>query len=307
MICKLSNFSYTHALSSLISSTMSYMLTLKKPCAFAALVSPSNHHQSISPPPNINTGVNITPLHSSSGMFLLIWNILPDMSTGFINPVKAVQQAADEIIVSQDMSELLEIPIEVTQGGRLQDLHSTSMYIDLSSVIKAMDTVPRPDLLSDWMVMFTNHCPQWDVVWAPQKKGKDWRMIVCFHIGETKEKVPTYTVEKIHKHLDSKGHCSVGGYISYGGLVDIALADTPSVDAIVSTQYYVIPSLSPDTRHVSCPRIIAIQNAFELCISGLSDYEGLNETIEKWLYYQYAYQDHPMQSTHVFVTCVSPC
>jgi hypothetical protein len=252
------------------------LLTPKKPRAFKALVSPSNRRRSISPPPDIDIGVNSTPLPSSSGMMLLIRNVLSDARTGFLDPAKAVLQAADEIIAAQDMSELSEIPIDVIRGGRPQDLNSASAYVELSSAIKAMDTVPRPDLLLDWMDAFRKHCPQWDVVWAPQKKGKDRRMTVRFRVAETKEKVPLNAVDKIRSYLDSKSHRSIGGYISYNGYVDIALADTASVDAIISAQYYAIPSLGTNSLPVSCPRIINIENAFELCIGGLSDYEGLN-------------------------------
>ncbi|KAF8228144.1 hypothetical protein L208DRAFT_1379477 [Tricholoma matsutake] len=69
--------------------------------------------------------------------------------------------------------------------------------------------------------------------------------------------------------------------------------------------YYVILSLSKEGLHVSPPKFILINNPFELCISGLNDYEGLHEIIEKWLYYKYV-QDDAAKMTHVFDTCISP-
>jgi hypothetical protein len=129
-------------------------------------------------------------------------------------------------------------------------------------------------------------------------------MIVCFHVANTKDKVPTGAPDRIWTHLESKGHRTLGGYISYNGLVDITLADTRSVDSIFASSYYFTLSLSKGL-HVSPPKFIPIDNPFELCIGGLNDYEGLHEIIEKWLYYKYI-QDDATKMTCVFDTHVSP-
>jgi len=92
-------------------------ITPKKLCPFMALVSPSNHHRSISPPPDIDIGVNSTPLPGSSGMFLLIRNVLPDNRTGFANLVTLVKKAVDDIINSDEGKELAEIAVEIIPGG----------------------------------------------------------------------------------------------------------------------------------------------------------------------------------------------
>lgn len=99
-------------------------------------------------------------------------------------------------------------------------------------------------------------------------------------------------------------HRTIGGYISYNGLVDVTLADTHSVDSILASSYYIIPSLSKEGIHVSPSKFIPINNPFELCIGGLNDYEGLYEIIEKWLYYKYVHDDIS-KTTCVFDTRMS--
>jgi len=265
------------------------------------LVSPSNCHRSILPPPDIDIGVNSTPLPGSSGMFLLIHNVLPDNKTDFMKPVELVKKAIGEIISGDEGKELSDIVVEVIPSGRTQDPHSSSAYLKLAQEIKSLDSVPCPDLLMDWMNALRKSRPSWEVVWAPQKKGKDCRMTVCFHVADMKEKVPTGATDKIRTHLKAKGHRMIGGYISYNGLVDITLADTHSVKSILTSSYYVIPSLSKEGIHVSPPKFISINNPFKLCIGGLNDYEGLHEIIEKWLYYKYVH-NNASKTTCVFDT-----
>ena len=129
-------------------------------------------------------------------------------------------------------------------------------------------------------------------------------MTVRFRVAETKDKVPVNASDKIRAYLETKGHRTIGGYISFNGLVDIQLADTRSVDSILASSYFIIPTLSKAGMHVSSPRFIPINNPFELCISGLNDYDGIHETIEKWLYYKYV-NDDEAKSARVYDTCVS--
>ena len=83
----------------------------------------------------------------------------------------------------------------------MQDPHSSSAYLELAQEIKTLDTIPRPDLLMDWMNALLKSCPSWEVVWAPQKKGKDRQMIVRFRVADTKEKVPVGAADKIRAHI----------------------------------------------------------------------------------------------------------
>ena len=116
-------------------------------------------------------------------------------------------------------------------------------------------------------------------------------MVVHFRVAESKEKVPANATDKIHAHLESKGHKTTGGYISFNGLVDVNLADIESVDTILATSYYTVTSLSKEAIHISPPRYIPVNNPFKLSIGGLNEYEGLHETIDKWLYHTYVYND----------------
>jgi hypothetical protein len=233
---------------------MSFLITPNKLHPFTALISPSNCHRSISPPPDINISVNSTPLPGSSGMFLLIHNILPDNKTGFANPIELVKRAINKIMSCDKGKELADIAVEIIHGGQPQDPHCSSAYIELAQQIKTLDTIPQPNLLINWMNVLCEAQPLWEVVWAPQKKGKDCRMVIHFHVTETKEKVPTRAADRIHAHLESKGHRTTRGYISFNGLVNVMLTDMLSVNSILASHYYSIPSLSKEGIHVSPPQ-----------------------------------------------------
>jgi hypothetical protein len=237
-------------------------------------------------------------------MFLLVRNVLPDDKPGFEKPVKLVRKAIADICSSDDGNSLSEITLDLIPGGRPQDTHCASVYMELSQEIKTLDSLPRPDLLADWKIALAKYQPTWDVVWAPQKKGKDRRMTVRFRVAESKDLVPANAADKIRAHLETKGHRTIGGYVSFGGLVDVMFADTNSVDLILSSNYYLVPSLSKEGLHVSSPKFMPVNNPFELCIGGLNEYEGLHEVIEKWLYHKYRHDDI-QASTRVFDTRIS--
>ena len=59
-------------------------------------------------------------------MFLLVRNVLPDNKPGSGKPVELVQKAIDQ------GKELFEITVDVMVGGRSQDPHCASAYIELS-------------------------------------------------------------------------------------------------------------------------------------------------------------------------------
>ena len=237
-------------------------------------------------------------------MFLLIRNILPPTKTGFAKPVELVNAAIAEVLANPEEADLAGISVVVVPAGRPQDAHSSSAYLELAQEVRIIDSLPRSDLLIEWMNAIRRIRPQWDIVWAPQKKGKDRRMVVRFRVADTKEKIPAGAPDKIRVHLEARGHRTIGGYISFNGLVDITLADTRSVDSILSSHYYHIPSVSKEGIHVSPPKFVAINNPFELSIGGLGNYDGLHETIKKWLFFRYAREDNSSESA-VFETRVS--
>ena len=274
----------------------------KKLRPYVPFVPRSNRQRNLSPPPDIDIGVNSTPL--PAGMFLLLRNVLPGDAPGFGKPVDLVKEAIAEISNTNEGKELAEITVDVIPGGHPQDFNSASAYLELAQEIKALDTVPRPDLLIGWMVALAKCRPTWEVVWAPQKKGKDRRMMVRFRVAYSKEKVPANATNKIRAHLESIGHKTIGGYISCNGLVNVKLADTNSVDTILASNYYHIPSLSEEGLQVSAPKYIPVKNPFELCIGGLNEYEGLHVIIKKWLCRVYTHDD-AARSTRVFDSRVS--
>ena len=278
-------------------------ITPRKLRPFAPLVSPYNRKKSLSPPPDLDIGVNSTPIAASSGMFLLIHNVLPD-KTGFGKPVEIIKKVLAEIVSIEQWKNLSDITLVIIPGGRSQDPHLSSAYIELDPEIRILDPTLRPNLLMDWMSALTKYRPKWEVVWAPQKKGKDRRMIVHFCVADTKDKVPANATEKIRAYLESKGHRTIGGYISFNGLVDITLADSHFIDTILTSNFYLIPTLSKAGMHVMAPKFIPIENPFELCILGINDYDGLHKIIEKWLYHKYVHDDEA-QSSRVYETRVS--
>ena len=82
-----------------------------------ALVSPSNCQRSISPPPDLDIGVNSTPIPASSGMFLLIRNILPDGKTGFANLVMLTNKAISKIVNTKKWKDVKNVLVCVFSGG----------------------------------------------------------------------------------------------------------------------------------------------------------------------------------------------
>ena len=226
-------------------------------------------------------------------MFLLIRNVLSSMEkrSGFGRPTELVQQAISEAIESSEGDELSDISVMVIPGGHPQDQHCVSAYLELAQEVKSLNSVPHPDLLIDRINALTKVQPSWEVVWALQKKGKDHCMIVKFCVADCKEKVPANAADKICAYLETKGHKTTGGYILFNGLVDITLADTHSVDTILSSSFFIVPSITKEGMHVSSPKFIPILHPFELCISGLNEYEGLHDIIEKWLNYRYVHDD----------------
>jgi hypothetical protein len=75
-------------------------------------------------------------------MFLLIRNVLLDNNTGFGKPVELVKQAISEITSGDEGKELTDIALEVIPGGRTQDPHSSSAYLELALEIKTLETIP---------------------------------------------------------------------------------------------------------------------------------------------------------------------
>jgi hypothetical protein len=157
---------------------------------------------------------------------------------------------------------LIDVYVSLVAGGHPQDTHSSSVYLELSQQMKSLDRLPRPDLLHDWKNALSKVHPNWEVVWAPQKKGKDCCMTVHFKVAESKEKVPANAADKICAHLESKGHRTISGYVSFNGLVDISFANSHSVDSILNTRKYIIPSISKDGIHVSPPKYFPIKHPF---------------------------------------------
>ena len=117
--------------------------------------------RSLSPPPDIDIGFISTPLPSSSGMFLLIRNVLPstEKRSGFSRPTELIQQAISEAIESSEGDELSDISVVVIPGGRPQDQHCASAYLELAQEVKSLNSVPRPDLLIDWINALTKVRP----------------------------------------------------------------------------------------------------------------------------------------------------
>ena len=87
---------------------------------FVPLISPYNRKKSLSPPPDLDVGINRTPLPVSSGMFLLIRNVLPD-KTGFGKPVEIIKKVLAEIVAIEQWKSLNDITLSIIPGVRFAD------------------------------------------------------------------------------------------------------------------------------------------------------------------------------------------
>ncbi|KAJ7503894.1 hypothetical protein B0H11DRAFT_2352779 [Mycena galericulata] len=157
---------------------------------------------------------------------------------------------------------------------------SSSCYLRVVSDPDDSDKIPRFDLLEPWITALRAEMPEWDVAWQPSMVGKDKRMTVRFpDAGFKKAKgdnTPCASLEKVKAALTAQGCIITDSYSTPTGSF-IALA-TPSHDGHVT-----FPSISPNPIAVLRCRQIEVEHAFEIVISGISEGEGAQASICRWI------------------------
>jgi hypothetical protein len=149
-----------------------------------------------------------------------------------------------------------------------------------------VDEVPRFDILETWMETLRKEKPEWEVVCQPLSKGKDKRMSMRFgDAGFRKERGDKSTcsaLEKVKSALAARGILSTDSY-SLPTRSYLALANHRHVDDILSARAVTVPSVSPNPIPVMRCRQIEIEHCFEIVVSGISEGEGVQSALCRWV------------------------
>ncbi|KAJ7204064.1 hypothetical protein GGX14DRAFT_523281 [Mycena pura] len=163
---------------------------------------------------------------------------------------------------------------------------STSCYLRVAPDPDDIDTTPRFDLLEPWLTVLRKDKPGWEIVWQPMSEGKDKRMTIRLgDAGFRKEKGDKSScpaLEKVKTALVARGILITDSYSLSNGSY-IGLADHHHVDDILAAGAISAPAVSPNPIPVTRCRQIEIKNCFELVVSGLSEGEGVQSSLCRWL------------------------
>jgi hypothetical protein len=212
-----------------------------------------------------------------------------DPSNVIGDPVPSVESLVRSLSANNET--LAGIPIIVKPFSlRPNAPPTTSCYLRLHSQFdvtetEGVDAEPRCDLLHEWMVALQSARPQWEIRWASQKAGRDKRSWIRFTnltargAGTT---VPKETLDKIKSYLCGHGFPVLDHFTNDGGSVFV-LADPSHVDQILAQEELNVPSVGPDKLRVTRARQIVVENAFELVVTGTTDYDSLIPYLTRWL------------------------
>ncbi|KAJ6615963.1 hypothetical protein B0H10DRAFT_2435209 [Mycena sp. CBHHK59/15] len=163
---------------------------------------------------------------------------------------------------------------------------STSCHLRVAPDPDDLDATPRFDLLETWLDVLRKDKPEWEIVWQPLSEGKDKRMM--FRIGEAGfkkekgDKSSCSALEKVKTALTARGILVTDSYSLPTGSY-IGLANHRHVDDILAAGAITAPALSPNPIPVMRCRQIEIEHCFELVVSGLSEGEGVQSSLCRWL------------------------
>lgn len=164
------------------------------------------------------------------------------------------------------------------------------IHIEPNAASRSLETEPRTDLLEMWRVELATYQPKWDVAWTPTKYGQDKRMWIWFldliapvNQVEAKEKVLQWAMD--HKLMVCSSYFNKGG-------VTLTLVAPDDVNQILQQGHVNVKGIKDSCQHVTGGRQIEIENPFELIVIGsLSEYEGLDGLIEKWVEEEFLVND----------------
>ena len=145
----------------------------------------------------------ITPV----GCELILRNPAPLKDSSTLKLVKDVIAK-----ISKENTHLHALPVDVLgTGNSSKDANSCLCYIQLFPRISTLDLSPRPDLLWQWKEPLLEALPNWDMMWAPQKRWKDKKTLLCFT-----SKHPIATTDQEAFVIAVERTCKSGGYKTTG-------------------------------------------------------------------------------------------
>ncbi|KAJ7670179.1 hypothetical protein DFH06DRAFT_1180173, partial [Mycena polygramma] len=163
---------------------------------------------------------------------------------------------------------------------------SSACYARLPIDLEEPDETPRFDLLDQWCLLLAKEKPEWEVVWQPIGDGKDKRMTIRFgDAGFQKEKGDKSTctpLEKIKTALAARGVFYTDSYCLPSGAY-LTLANHRHVDDILAAGAVTVPTVSANPITASRCHQIEVHNCFEVVISGLTEGEGVQSSLCRWI------------------------
>ncbi|KAJ7637994.1 hypothetical protein DFH06DRAFT_1138636 [Mycena polygramma] len=164
---------------------------------------------------------------------------------------------------------------------------SSSCYLRIVPDPADPDTTPRFDLLDVWKEALEIEKPEWEVSWQPMADGRDKRMTVRFPDAGFKkaktDKTPCAALEKVKTALTSQGMIITDSYSTATSGSYLTLANHIHVDSLIATGHITITAISPNPISVTRCRQIECLHAFEVVISGISEGEGAQSYILRWI------------------------
>ncbi|KAJ7670831.1 hypothetical protein DFH06DRAFT_981093, partial [Mycena polygramma] len=163
---------------------------------------------------------------------------------------------------------------------------SSACYARLPFNPDEPDDTPRFDLLDQWRVVLVKEKPEWEVVWQPIGDGKDKRMTIRFgDTGFQKEKGDKSAcapLEKIKIALAGRGITYTDSYCLPSGAY-LTLANHRHVDDILAAGAVTVSTVSANPITASRCRQIEVHHCFDVVISGLTEGEGVQSSLCKWI------------------------
>ncbi|KAJ7185758.1 hypothetical protein C8R46DRAFT_881675, partial [Mycena filopes] len=234
-----------------------------------------------------------------TGVALLLRSVYtPGSAITTTSAVTIAQKAIDTLLeADSDLPSVIVTPFSTSKV-------SASCYLRIP--FDPDDSTPRFDILEIWLQLLRESKPEWEVVWQPCADGKDKRMSVRFSDPgfrkERGDKSACPALEKVKTALAARGIITTDSYSLTTGSY-ITLADHHHVDDMISAGAVTVASISPNPIPVMRGRQIDVKNCFELVVSGMSEGEGVQSSLCKWI--RRHYRD-PVSDESCFVDACVP-
>ncbi|KAF7364248.1 hypothetical protein MSAN_01084600 [Mycena sanguinolenta] len=231
--------------------------------------------------PNDDHDGDFSAVNTPIGVSLLIRSVYTaGVAITTTSAVTIAQKTIDRLLEAND--DLPSVVLRPFSSSKA----STSCYLHIAPDPDDLDVTPRFDLLELWITVLRNQKPEWEIVWQPLSEGRDKRMTIRFGDAGFKkdkgDKSACPALDKVKVALTARGILSTDSYSLANGSY-LTLADHHHVDDILSAGAVTVSSISPNPIPVMRCRQIEIQHCFELVVSGISEGEGVQSSICRWL------------------------